>query len=132
MKNYFIEIKCEDCFRYFHHVQQKIIVKIFISELFYFCNDQMFSIFLSKWLFQSNFSFFHNDSHLLNFLLKTIFQIFSSTMSNFGVFDLQLEVFNIIISDFYYFQNEHYLSFVTKFSFMKTNISLIFIYYHFR
>ena len=80
-------------------------MKWIISELFYFCNDQFF-FYLTKWFFQSNFSFFHNDSYLSNFLLKTLFQIFTSSMSNFGVFDLQLEIFKIIISDFYYFHYE--------------------------
>ena len=74
----------------------------------------IFFYFVTKWFFQSNFSFFHNDSHLSNFLLKTIFQIFTSTMSNFGVFDLQLEVFKIIISDFYYFHNEQSFIFCYK------------------
>ena len=35
-------------------------------------------------------------------------------MSNFGVFDLQLEVFKIIILDFYYFHNEQSFIFCYK------------------
>ena len=67
-----------------------------------------------KWLFQSTFIFFNNDSHLSNLLFKEIFQIFTYTMFNFGVFNLQLDVFNIISDYFYYFHNEQSIIFCYK------------------
>ena len=82
---------------YCKNIYFRIVLLLQWSNVFYF---------VTKWFFQSNFSFFHNDSHLSNFLLKTIFQIFTSTMSNIGVFDFKLEVFKLIISDFYFFRND--------------------------
>ena len=106
----------EYCFRYFVTMFNRKIKKIYIIIILkfsYFCNDQIFFIYWQNDNFRLISYFFHNDSHLKK-ILKTIFQIFTSTMSNFGVFDLQLEVFNIIISDFYYFHNEQSFIFCYK------------------
>ena len=81
-------------------VKLLIIVEIFFSDL----NFQKISII-------SEFPFFcndHNDSCLSNLLLKAIFQIFTSTMPNFVVFDAPKLEFQTVLHSFVQLQTASY------------------------
>ena len=87
------------------------IVTMFNSKII----DYSWNIFF-RFKFLKNFNYFrisffcndHNDSCLSNLLLKAIFQIFTSTMPNFVVFDAPKLEFQTVLHSFVQLQTASY------------------------